>query len=144
MMRPIGRRRKPSEPSKTAGIPAADIRPANNRMVVAEFPQLMDCDGAMRLDNPGPLTRKLEPDNVHVTPNEDIENNIASVTPETRKLLILLSSFANTENKAARCDIDLSPGRIIVPDSDLPGVILIFMALLSALLVQGVLFDEPR
>ena len=119
MIRPMGRLRKPGEPSSTAALPQAASAPANSRKVVAELPQFKLTEGRPALgSSPTPCTVSVVRSSRQRIPSAVNASSIASVTPETRKLHTWLSPSAIAANNAARWESDLSPGRAA---GDAPG-----------------------
>ena len=91
--------------------------PLISRIVVPLLPASSDCAGRVRPKSPGLVTRMLL-----------AGDPVSKLSPSPCKHLIVLAQSSagdspemellprvSTENKSARCEIDLSPGTLICP-----------------------------
>ena len=116
--RPIGRLDRLASPMKVAVSRWLATSPINNRVEVPLLPMSSAPDGCIRPPTPTPLTVQL-PSQVRsiCAPMARIAAAVASTSSPSSKPEILLSPTASALNISARCEMDLSPGTLSVPNN---------------------------
>ena len=118
MTRPIGRDDSDSSPVSVAPACRPAKTPLNRRIVVPLFPQSSGISGGVK--GP-PAIVTSESKRVMSIPSELRHASVEPQSALAAKLLISETPFAIAAIIAARCEIDLSPGRRSEPDSFLAG-----------------------
>ena len=112
--RSSGRRRSESSPVSVArkGRPASG--PASIRIVEPELPASSTASGARQPRSP-PWITTSEPSRASVTPRPRRQASVEAQSAADEKLRTRVSPSARAPRIAARCEMDLSPGRVKVP-----------------------------
>ena len=114
--RPIGRRDSDSSPTSVirqpnrSGCPAS--APVSKRIPVPELPRSRAWSGACR---PRPSIETRSPLRLTAAPSSAIAFSVARVSSAGRKPSIRVEPRARPPSRAARCEIDLSPGGRTAP-----------------------------
>ena len=112
---------KDKSPEKVTVIGEVAMAPSINRTPVPEFPQSITFFGSANPPTPTPSTDQF-PLSCLVTcaPKLLIASAVSKTSSPSRRPLISVHPIDSAPRIKERCDIDLSPGIIAVPDKGLP------------------------
>jgi hypothetical protein len=119
--RRIGRFDSEASPISVDSKRWPESNPVNSRIPVPALPQSSASDVPRKPCNPTPCTtRSLGPGASMRTPSRSKMRAVARVSSPSRNPVMRELPSASAASITARCEIDLSPGTVSVPESPLP------------------------
>ena len=116
--RAMGRRLREASPVMTAVSGWLARMPSKSRAPVPALPMSITSSGSLSAPMPRPQTCQRPPASRSTSaPRARIAAAVASTSSPSSRPSMLVSPTARPPSIRARCEIDLSPGRRVVPDS---------------------------